>query len=61
VSLTVNQLDGDKLQVSIIDFTFRRTTLGAVTGGDRVHIETDVIGKYVKRILAPYVNAKPAN
>ncbi|MEP6507281.1 MAG: riboflavin synthase [Gemmatimonadales bacterium] len=61
VSLTVNQLDGDKLQVSIIDYTFRHTTLGAVKAGDRVHIETDVIGKYVQRILAPYMNAKPAN
>lgn len=60
VSLTVNQLDSDKLQVSIIDYTFRHSTLGALKAGDRVHVETDVIGKYVQRILAPYTNAKPA-
>jgi len=60
VSLTVNQLDGDKLQVSIIDYTFRHTTLGALKAGDSVHVETDVIGKYVQRIAAPYTNTKPA-
>ncbi|MEO5902664.1 MAG: riboflavin synthase [Gemmatimonadaceae bacterium] len=60
VSLTVNQLKGDKLQVSIIDYTFRHTTLGALKAGDQVHVETDVIGKYVQRIVAPYLNTKPA-
>ena len=24
--------------------------------GDRVHVETDVIGKYVERLVAPYLN-----
>ena len=60
VSLTVNQLDGDRLQVSIIDYTFRHTTLGALKAGDSVHVETDIIGKYVQRIVAPYANTKPA-
>jgi len=61
VSLTVNDLDGDKLQVSIIDYTFQHTTLGSLKQGDQVHVETDVIGKYVQRIVAPYLNTKPAH
>jgi riboflavin synthase len=61
VSLTVNDLDGDKLQVSIIDYTFRHTTLGDLKAGDEVQIETDVIGKYVQRIVAPYLNSMPEN
>ncbi len=61
VSLTVNQLDGDKLQVSIIDYTLHHTTLGGLETGDRVQIETDVIGKYVQRIIAPYMNNSPGN
>jgi riboflavin synthase len=60
VSLTVNDLKGDKLQVSIIDYTFRHTTLGQVEPGDEVQIETDVIGKYVQRLVAPYLNQSPA-
>lgn len=59
VSLTVNDLDGDRLQVSIIDYTFRHTTLGDLMAGDEVQIETDVIGKYVQRIVAPYLNSMP--
>ena len=46
-SLTV---DGT-VQVSLIEHTLRHTTLGALTAGDRVHIEADIIGKYVRRLL----------
>jgi riboflavin synthase len=61
VSLTVNDLEGDKLQISIIEYTFRHTTLGNLKAGDMVHVETDVIGKYVQRIVAPYINRSPAD
>ena len=56
VSLTVNRLEGDKLQVALIDYTLSNTTLGEVSAGSRVHIETDVIGKYVSGLVAPYLN-----
>jgi len=56
VSLTVNALQGDKLQVALIDYTLRHTALGDVKAGDKVHVETDVIGKYVQRLVAPYLN-----
>ena len=56
VSLTVNGLEGDKLQVALIDYTLSHTTLGEVSEGSRVHIETDVIGKYVSGLIAPYLN-----
>ena len=56
VSLTVNRLEGDKLQVALIDYTLSHTTLGEVAAGSRVHIETDVIGKYVSGLVAPYLN-----
>ncbi|HZK77358.1 MAG TPA: riboflavin synthase [Gemmatimonadaceae bacterium] len=60
VSLTVNDLDGDKLQVSIIHYTFHHTTLSGLEAGDEVQVETDVIGKYVQRLVAPYLNLRPA-
>jgi riboflavin synthase len=52
VSLTVNHLpEPAVLQVSIIAHTLRATTLGGLRLGDRVHLESDVIGKYVHRLL----------
>lgn len=56
VSLTVNRLEGDKLQVALIDYTLRHTALGMLGAGSRVHVETDVIGKYVQRLMAPHSN-----
>jgi riboflavin synthase len=52
VSLTVNDLPGPGvLQLSLIDFTLRHTTLGETRVGDRVHVEADMLGKYVQRLL----------
>ena len=52
VSLTVNDLPAPgTLQLSLIDYTLRHTTLGALAAGDRVHVEADMLGKYVQRLL----------
>jgi riboflavin synthase len=39
------------IQVSLIPFTLQHTTLGERRVGDRVHLEADTIGKYVKALL----------
>ena len=55
VSLTVNALPAwDVVQLSLIEYTLRHTTLGALAVGDRVHIEADVIGKYVRQLFRAY-------
>lgn len=54
VSLTVNDLEGDKLQVALIEYTLSHSSLGELEKGSRVNVETDVIGKYVQRLAAPY-------
>ena len=55
VSLTVNELpSATTVQVSLIDHTLRHTTLGALAVGERVHVEADIIGKYVRRLLIPH-------
>lgn len=52
VSMTVNALPAPGvLQLSVIPFTLEQTTLGALKPGSRVHLEADVIGKYVKKIV----------
>jgi riboflavin synthase len=58
VSLTVNALPAPGiLQLSLIEFTWRHTTLGALQTGDRVHLEADMVGKYVRQLVAPYAAA----
>jgi riboflavin synthase len=42
------------VELSLIEYTLRHTTLGQLAPGRRVHIEADIIGKYVQRLLAPY-------
>jgi riboflavin synthase len=56
VSLTVNALpDARTVQLSLIEFTLRHTTLGSLRMGEWVHVEADIIGKYVQRLLAPHL------
>jgi riboflavin synthase len=59
VSLTVNELpSADVVQLSLIEYTLSHTTLGEWRVGQHVHIEGDVIGKYARRMLAPYPQAQ---
>ena len=52
VSLTVNDLPGPELlQLSLIEYTLRHTTFADLRIGDRVHVEADMLGKYVQRLL----------
>lgn len=51
VSLTINDLPGpDLVQIALIPFTRKHTTLGTLDVGDRVHVEGDVLGKYVRQL-----------
>jgi len=52
VSLTVNDLSvPGSVQLSLIEYTLRHTTLGTLVPGDQVHVEADMLGKYVHRLL----------
>ncbi|MDQ3696457.1 MAG: riboflavin synthase [Gemmatimonadota bacterium] len=56
VSLTVNDLPApDVVQLSLIDYTLRNTTLADLAPGRRVHVEADMIGKYVAGLVGPYL------
>lgn len=55
VSLTVNALLAlNVVQLSLIEYTLGHTTLSEMVPGRRVHLEADIIGKYVQRLIAPY-------
>jgi riboflavin synthase len=57
VSLTVNDTVAGKLQVSLIEYTLQHTALDELRPGRRVNIETDVVGKYIRRLAQPYLNS----
>jgi riboflavin synthase len=51
ISLTVNQCRRQRFSVAIIPFTLQHTNLQGRRVGDKVNIETDLIGKYVHSFL----------
>lgn len=53
ISLTVNSCEGDRFYVNIIPHTAEKTTLEGKKAGDSVNIETDILGKYVEKLLHP--------
>jgi len=51
VSLTVADLGADWFEVALIPATLEATTLGALRAGTKLHLETDVLAKYVAQRL----------
>ncbi len=58
ISLTVTEVTETCFSVSLIPHTAKETTLGFKTVGDKVNLETDIIGKYVERMLG--FNSSPS-
>lgn len=55
VSLTVVDSQPGMFSVAIIPYTYAHTTFHALKVGQRVNLEFDVLGKYIKRILEFYL------
>ena len=51
VSLTLTQAKGNTIAVALIPHTLEVTTLSALQPGDPVHIEVDILAKYIDRLL----------
>ena len=49
ISLTVNEVDGQNFGVNIIPHTWQNTTLAALSEGDKVHLEVDILARYALR------------
>jgi riboflavin synthase len=58
VSLTIAELGEAWVVVSLIPETLERTNFGRVRPGDRVNVESDVVAKYVERLVAPFATGK---
>jgi riboflavin synthase len=54
VSLTIAELGGEWVEVSLIPETLERTNLGELAPGSKLNVECDIVAKYVERLLAPF-------
>ncbi|MDX8411693.1 MAG: riboflavin synthase [Mariprofundaceae bacterium] len=50
-SLTINAVDDCRFTVNLIPHTLAHTNLGCLQVGSQVNIETDILGRYVERLL----------
>jgi riboflavin synthase len=53
ISLTVNAVAEQTFSVAVIPHSLAKTTLQWCEPGVRVNVETDILGKYVERLLRP--------
>ena len=51
VSLTITAINGNIVEIALIPYTLENTTLGIKEKSDTLNIETDIIGKYIDRLL----------
>lgn len=51
ISLTVNEVDGNRFSVNVIPHTQAVTTLGQAKVGQQVNLEVDMLARYVARLL----------
>ncbi len=58
VSLTIAELGPEWVEVSLIPETLERTTLGDLRPGSRLNVESDVVAKYVERLVSPLSGGK---
>jgi riboflavin synthase len=53
ISLTVVAPQGSRFQVAVIPVTFEATNLSSKRPGDPVHVEADLVGKWIERLMPP--------
>ncbi len=53
ISLTVNSYENNRFYVNVIPHTAQMTTLGLKRHGDSVNVETDILAKYIEKMLKP--------
>ena len=58
ISLTVARVEDDRFAISAIPHTVAQTVLRDRKEGDLVNLETDIIGKYVEKLLKPAPEAR---
>ncbi|MCF6265341.1 MAG: riboflavin synthase [Desulfuromusa sp.] len=60
ISLTVNKVEQNMFSVAVIPHSLEMTTLSNCREGSQVNIETDLLGRYVERLLQGQMTTKKA-
>ncbi|MFR1671952.1 MAG: riboflavin synthase [Candidatus Gastranaerophilaceae bacterium] len=61
VSLTVSKLEGNLFGIAVIPHTLENTNLKDLRVGDKINIETDILGRYVEKFLSTQNNVSKIN
>lgn len=59
ISMTINDVTDRTFSIAVIPHTAKLTTLGLLKEGERVNLESDLIGKYVERLLRERSHVPP--
>lgn len=51
VSLTINQVAGNRIEINLIPHTLAATTLGSLKQGSQVNLEVDMLARYAERVM----------
>ncbi|HET7871544.1 MAG TPA: riboflavin synthase, partial [Terriglobales bacterium] len=51
ISLTVAQIEGERLEIAIIPHTYSATNLKSLHAGDPLNIEVDILAKYAEKTM----------
>ena len=51
VSLTVHEIRGNEVTLSLIPETLRLTTLGSKSAGDKLNVEVDILAKHIEKLI----------
>lgn len=57
ISLTIANIDSNRIKIAVIPHTFENTTLRLLNSSDFVNIETDILAKYVENFLSTNNNS----
>ena len=61
ISLTVNELTTNGFRLTIVPHTARETTIQTLQAGSKVHLEVDLLARYIERLLQGKQAAAPAS
>lgn len=59
ISLTVNEVSADALRLTIVPHTAAHTTISQLTVGSKVHLEVDLVARYLERLLTKNTDVAP--
>jgi len=58
ISLTVASRSSDRFSVAVIPHTYKHTNLAQLAPGEEVHLESDVMARYIEALVQPYGQGK---